>query len=336
MIYSPALRPHCVLHTVPDSAVEVFCFLVRWAGTRALLSQQTSCRVLLQLACVRHWRSALLMSATPPHSPGSGDQAAKERGGASSPVRVLRDDVELQDQPRNFLIQRVTALERQLKIRNADCARLLNERQQLLPLRDRCASQKEVILALRSELELAQAQRESALLAVEGMRSRQRDDEHRRRVERFSEELRSNGAANPAAISCPPPKPSIHVLHHPSTGGGTAPTPAPSSRVPGGTVVSTSAGPQVIYDSSDISSVGFHKKKTLPYDFLGGPGAQQQYMVASVVPARLVDASEDAQTSDMMAAVKEEVGLDAQYAELRDEEERSLQARLKALRDGRP
>lgn len=259
------------------------------------------------------------------------------------------NDDDLEHQSREFLLQRARALDRQLKVRNSDCARLLTERQQLLPLREKCESQKEMILALRGQLDLARAQRESAVDAMETMKRRQRDQEHRDRVANAEramyavppqqrEELppslsqRPSTAAPTTAIS--PKSNNGHSSPPP-----TASTPNIGRRNPGGTVVSTAAGPQLLYDSSDISSVGFTKNAKLPYDFLGGPGAQQQYLSryssGGDVPDGGHDESEDGQVRRVINAAKDQAEMEAKYAEMEDREEEALMARIKALRQGR-
>ncbi|KAK7194697.1 hypothetical protein NESM_000389000 [Novymonas esmeraldas] len=251
----------------------------------------------------------------------------------------------LASESKEFLIRRVQALERQLTIRNNDCARLLEERSQLLPLREKCESQREMILALRSQLDLAQAQRESANDAMEAMKRQQRDTEHRERIER-AERAMYGAAGGPKTNAAGLRKPDI-TTPSPS---GAPPAPSPPSshmhparRAPGGTVVNTASGPQILYNSSDISSVGFATNARLPYDFLGGPGAQVQYLTrhrnnagrdAAEEPEGGVDASDDAQVRRTMAAAAEAVQMDTKYAEMEDKEHEALLARLKALRNG--
>jgi hypothetical protein len=264
---------------------------------------------------------------------------------AASPSPAVDDDLEKQS--KEFLLQRVRALERQLKVRNDDCARLLNERQQLLPLKEKCASQKEMILALRGQLDLAQAQRESAVDAMEMMKRRQRDQEHRDRIA-HAEWAMYSGAPGSASATPPPPSQSTTTANRLSTAMPGSSTQPPSSapnigrRNPGGTVVNTAVGPQLLYDSSDISSVGFTKNAKLPYDFLGGPGAQQQYLARyngggdrGEMPDGGHDASEDAQVRRVIAAAKDQADVETKYAEMEDKEEAALMARIKALREGR-
>lgn len=245
-------------------------------------------------------------------------------------------------QSEEFLVQRVQALERQLMIRNADCARLLEERKQLLPLREKCESQREMLSALREQLDLAKAQRESANDAMEAMRREQRDKEHRDRVERAQHSMYgANDAPKPAASSSDAVLASAPTVGKPPTAQGS--NTHNTRRAPGGTVVTTATGPQIMYDSSDISSVGFATNSKLPYDFLGGPGAQVQYLArhrkdnqasgGGDEPEGGVDASEDGEVRRTMAAAMEQVQLDAKYAELEDKEHEALVARLKALRD---
>ncbi|CAC9531378.1 hypothetical protein conserved [Leishmania donovani] len=273
--------------------------------------------------------------------------AASAATTASAPASPSPEMDNLECQSKDFLIQRVQALERQLKIRNSDCARLLEERQQLLPLKEKCESQREMILALRDQLNLAQAQHESVIDALEEMKRQQRDKEHRERVA-HAERVIYGASAAPKATAGGTNRP--ETSSSPATNAAPSYKPAsalrannPARRAPGGTVVNTSSGPQIIYDSSDISSVGFTKNAKLPYDFLGGPGAQLQYLApsrgsagkeAGEQPEGGFDASDDAQVRRTMAAAAEAIELDAKHAEMEEKEHRALLERLKALREG--
>ncbi|KAG5469385.1 hypothetical protein LSCM1_02602 [Leishmania martiniquensis] len=265
----------------------------------------------------------------------------------AAPASPSADVDNLENESKDFLIQRVRALERQLKIRNSDCARLLEDRTQLAILKQKCESKREMILALREQLGLAQAQRESAEEAMEAMKRQQRDKEHRERVANAKRTICSTNAFPRARVS--------GTDRHQgfiSSGGNAAPKAAPASAArshhtpcpPGGTVVNTASGPQIIYDSSDISSVGFTKNAKLPYDFLGGPEAQLQYLARypEIADAEAEeelgcghDASEEAQVRRTMEVAAEAVNLDAKYAEMEEKEHRALMARVKALREGR-
>ncbi|KPI87970.1 hypothetical protein ABL78_2961 [Leptomonas seymouri] len=249
-----------------------------------------------------------------------------------SPAPPAQEVEDLEHQSKEFLLQRVRALEQQLTTRNRDCARLLADRQQLLPLQEKCESQKEMILALRGQLDVAHAQRDSAIEAMEAMARRQRDQEHRARID--NAERAMYGQPQHAAASSPP-KPATSSS---ASSKQTTSFPNIGRRNPGGTVVNTTAGPQLLYDSSDISSVGFTKNARLPYDFLGGPGAQQQYLSrysgSGEVPDGGHDESKDAQVSRVINAAKDQVQIEAKHAEMEDEEEAALMARLKALREG--
>lgn len=316
-------------------------------------------------------------------APVSYASSTRVNAASATPADGVGDGLE--HQSRDFLLQRVRALEQQLTVRNGDCARLLAERQQLLPLKEKCESQREMILALRGELDLAKAQRESAVDAMETMKRRQRDQEHRDRVQHAERAMYgASGASAAKAAPAAPAMTSTTLLSptqgHPGVRPATAapnnsghnsnsnsnnatatvtngvvspkaPSPSASSstpnigrRNPGGTVVSTAAGPQLLYDSSDISSVGFTKNAKLPYDFLGGPGAQQQYLARysggggsgrGDEPDGGHDESEDGQVRRVIAAAKDQADMEAKYAEMEDKEEEALMARIKALREGR-
>ncbi|KAI5686959.1 hypothetical protein MNV84_06993 [Leishmania braziliensis] len=259
---------------------------------------------------------------------------------AATPASPPPEADNLEGQSKDFLIQRVRALERQLKIRNSDCARLLEERKQLLPLKEKCESQREMIVALRDQLNLAKVQCESANDAMEEMKRRQRNKEHRERVA-YAERALYGANAPPGSTTGNTSRPAT------SSSANATPASAPRSndmrRAPGGTVVNTTSGPQIIYDSSDISSVGFTKNAKLPYDFLGGPGVQLQYLSpyhgnscsgAGEEPEGGCDASDDAQVRRTMATAAEAIEMDAKHTEKEDEEYQALVARLKALRDG--
>ncbi|KAG5493535.1 hypothetical protein JIQ42_01905 [Leishmania sp. Namibia] len=266
----------------------------------------------------------------------------------TSPPSPPAPDVDnLEGESKDFLIQRVRALERQLRIRNSDCARLFEDRKELAILKQKCESQREMILALRDQLDLAQAQRDSANDAMEAMKRQQRDKEHRDRVA-YAERAIYGASVAPRDTAGNTKRPENCI----SSGSNAAPNATPASAAqrnntrcaPGGTVINTASGPQIIYDSSDISSVGFARSAKLPYDFLGGPGAQLQYLSryhgGSHAEAEEElggghDASEEAQVRRTMAAAAEASQLDAKYAEMEDKEHRALLARIKALREGR-
>ncbi|KPA76652.1 hypothetical protein ABB37_07506 [Leptomonas pyrrhocoris] len=283
----------------------------------------------------------------PPSATSTHPTSPHEIPHATPSAAVAAPEVDdLEHQSKEFLLQRVRALERQLTIRNSDCARLLADRQQLLQAREKCASQRETILALQGQLDLARAQRESAVDAMETMKRRQRDQEHRDRIGNAERAM----YGRPQSVAGAPPPPSNPPFSSPpatSSSGGSGSTGAKPSvatpnigrRNPGGTVVNTAAGPQLLYDSSDISSVGFTKNARLPYDFLGGPGAQQQYLARysgeGDVPDGGHNESEDAQVRRVINAAKDQADLEAKYAEMEDKEEEALMARIKALREGR-
>lgn len=289
------------------------------------------------------------MSSPPSPSLSGGDTGSPKSGAALS----LRE--ELQSCTPEQLLQRVEAVERQLKIRNADCARLLHERQQLLPLKEKVESQREMILALREQLALARAQMASAVEALEAREKADRDAAHQQRVQGFHAKM--NGAPPP-----PPLQPPQHQQHQQQPSSPASPSsasrarivaveersPVPNGgskqrRVSGGTVVATGAGPQIILDSSDISSVGFSKRSALPYDFLGGPMAQQQYREQQQPQPQLGpvasgsnSAEEDDEVARVMDMAREAAMLDIQYAQVKDHEEEELRRRVTALRQRPP
>ncbi|EPY30838.1 hypothetical protein STCU_03865 [Strigomonas culicis] len=250
-----------------------------------------------------------------------------------SPSVDAAAEAELLKQSKEFLVRRVMALERQLKIRNADCARLLQERHQLLPLKEKCESQKEMILALKDQVHLLQVEKGSALESLEAMRREQRDAEHQQRMKKVEQVVGPRPAAASAGGSSTYTAPQlqrqgVRILSVQDA------SPPPPSRPPGGTVVNTSVGPQILYDSSDISSVGF-AKQTRPMDFLGGAGAANTLAPATHPGpghAGAVDAAEEADVRRLMAMAKEGAELDVKYAGIQDEEERALRARIDALK----
>ncbi|CAD2217740.1 hypothetical protein AGDE_14673 [Angomonas deanei] len=223
---------------------------------------------------------------------------------------------ELLAKPKEFLVQRVQALERQLKIRNSDCSRLLQERHELLPLKEKCNSQREMILALKEQLEIAKVEKASALEAVERYRKEERNAIHQERIGQA--EAAMGGRATPKirvkSISDSPP---------PSKSGNSSVSPLP----PGGTVVQTSLGPQVIYNSSDISTVGF-SKQSKPVDFLGG---DMRFTQGKAGTGAHAGGSGD-EVKDLMERAKDEANTELKYAEYEEDEDRKLHARLEALK----
>lgn len=260
-----------------------------------------------------------------------------------SPTPCDLDD--LCSQSKDFLVQRVFALERQLKIRNADCSRLLAERHELLPLRDECKSQKELIVTLQDKIQILTAQHASALESVDAMKKKLRDEEHQRRMLRYRDKLENNDQGPP-----PPSAPRMTVMKaNPAPSGMAMQTPTPqrcgggSARdrqpppMPGGTIVTTSTGPQIMYDSSDISSVGFTTKGVAPCDFRRGPIAQQQHVVKC--HGEHLDSEEGEEgIYRVMQMAREEAEMDVKYAEVQNHEEKELRDRFNALRerDGNP
>ncbi|KAG5495072.1 hypothetical protein JKF63_02125 [Porcisia hertigi] len=253
----------------------------------------------------------------------------------------------LESQSTDFLVQRVRALEREMKIRNSDCARLLEERKGLLPLKEKCESQREMISALQDQLQLAQAKLESAEDAIEAMKRQQRDREHRERMahtERALYGANVEPGATTGGTKRPDPSSALASEAAPRHGPACSVASKNMQPPPGGTVVVTAFGPQLTYDNSDISSIGFTKKAKLPHDFLGGPGTQLRYLSTHVgnagrgtaeEPEADHDVSEDAQVHSIMASTAEAIELDSKYANREDKEHEALMARIRALRGER-
>lgn len=311
---------------------------------------------------------------------GGGGHAAVPVGTQSASVDAVNDDDD-ETVSRAVLLSRVAALDRQLRIRNSDCARLLQERHSLLPLRAQCESQSEMIAALHDKVALLETQRESAMETVERLQQQMKHEEHQRRVGGFQQRLSSDsgnygGGGKGCYDSSSPLR--GRPTQGPATiaGGATATTPlavnskirvtgitsggtgggrggVPTTRVaPGGTIVNTRAGQQIIYDSSDISSVGFQKNARLPYDFLGGPGAQQQYQRSvqqqqqqqgggkpnsntngnANSSGAIGSAGEQAEVGRVMDMAMEAAAMEVKYAEVEAAEEAALRARLEALK----
>lgn len=297
-------------------------------------------------------------STPSPHSPRNIDvdlpsgasTATSAPATAETAIASSKAEVDgLEHQSRDFLLQRVRALEQQLRVRNSDCARLLQERKQLLLLKEKCESQKEMILALSGELDLARAQRESAMDAMEAMKRQQRDKEHHDRIAQAERAIYGSGPQSSASNANNSKSGSTNKNTNSSSPKSTALVPNIGRRNPGGTVVNTAAGPQLLFDSSDISSVGFVKNGRLPCDFLGGPSAQEAYLAryngygggsggsadGGVAPDGGNDESEDAQVRRVIDAAKDQAEMEAKYAEMENKEEEALMARIKALREGR-
>lgn len=280
-------------------------------------------------------------------------------------------DVDISEQPKEFLLQRINALDRQLRIRNSDCSRLLQERHALLPLKQKCESQTEMIEALQDKVLLLQAQHVSALETIEQLKKQLRNEAHEERVRGFQRQMGNDGDADvgpptyratqgpkeQGSASLPVTNPAtsrvrvtgITPYSGPSLGAANS-GPQQTRLAPGGTVVNTAVGPQIIYDSSDISSVGFQAGAKVPYDFLGGPAAQEQY--ARTVrfqqqpnsktdnnnkknnsnSASAFDEGEGAEVSRVMNMAREEADMEVKYAEVESKEEQELKARIAALK----
>lgn len=318
-----------------------------------------------------------------------GDNGAASAGPTESPLRRLSDakaelkpgavpaerssadgsggaEGDISERPREFLLQRIAALERQLRIRNADCSRLLQERHALLPLKQKCESQAEMIEALQDKCALVAAQHASAMETVEQLKKQLRTQQHEDRIHGFQERmgveggggkgngngggdggggpppLRSTRGPRDAAPSGPDAGSKVQVIG--VTSGTARPSQSQRRLAPGGTVVSTAMGPQILYDSSDISSVGFQQNAKLPYDFLGGPAAQEQYhrslqqgppqqqSGAHPSASAFDDGGEGAEANRLMEMAKEEAEMAIKYAEVESKEEQELLARFNALK----
>ncbi|ORC90567.1 uncharacterized protein TM35_000083650 [Trypanosoma theileri] len=205
---------------------------------------------------------------------------------------------------------KVSVLERELKLRNAECAKLRQDLQELSQVKQTNESQRDVITGLRNQLELTSVAHASAMEMIEKMKKEIRDKEHRERVESLNARLNEHkpspsGTSNVASLS-----------------NASAPT-----RGTSGGVVLTSSGPQIICNSSGISSLGFAQVQR-PVDFLGGvqKGTQQQQQQPAV------DGEED-EVARIMEMAKEEAMMEIQYAEVEDHEEKELRERFEALRN---
>ncbi|KEG08512.1 hypothetical protein DQ04_07011030 [Trypanosoma grayi] len=199
---------------------------------------------------------------------------------------------------------KVAALENELKQRNAEAVKLRNEMQQLASVKQKNESQQETILALRSELDFARAAHTSALEALEKARKDNRAAEHRERVERLQARLADEEP-------------------HPQAPPGTA----TQKTATAGGIVMTSSGPQVVCNSSDISSLGFGRVQR-PVDFLGG-AQNALHRTGNTAHAK---EGEESEVERLMAMARDGAMMDIQYADVDDHEEKKLRERLEALR----
>lgn len=156
----------------------------------------------------------------------------------SRPVDSLNEGVDLASQSTEFLLERVLVLERQLKIRNADCARLLAERHQLKKGAGQDASS-------GSSHRIRELEREVAGLKDDLANRNHKDpgSTHRtRELEREVERLKSENDALSRRLAHKNEQ-IAYVSSTPQTVDGESRI---GSRV---TIVNTDSGPQVIYDS---------------------------------------------------------------------------------------
>ncbi|RNF11908.1 hypothetical protein TraAM80_00603 [Trypanosoma rangeli] len=198
---------------------------------------------------------------------------------------------------------KVLVLERELKRRTDECTKLRGELREFGELKQKNESQRELILALRDQIEFLRTAHASAVETLEKKANEDRDREHRERLQSINARL------------------GIEVCQ-------TNRLPkkfAPEVSASGG-LVPTSDGAQVVLKSSDISSLGFAPVQR-PVDFLGG----RQNPLQQSENAGSGGAEED-EAARLMEMVKDEALLDVQYAEVADQEEKELRERFEALR----
>eukprot|EP00796_Vickermania_ingenoplastis_P004467 gene4467-3262_t len=154
----------------------------------------------------------------------------------SRPADCLNEGIDLQAQSKDFLIERVLVLERQLKIRNRDCTRLLSERHKM-------QHQKETEMSPEYTRQLEEE--------VDNLRQRNRE---------LTEALNFAQRQKAVAESYPPPVPPAQSR------------PATPSKIGNRvTIFSTETGPQVVFDSC-VSLDGIDRSyASLPRDRRGGP-----------------------------------------------------------------
>ncbi|KAH9578344.1 hypothetical protein LSM04_003252 [Trypanosoma melophagium] len=204
---------------------------------------------------------------------------------------------------------KLSVLERELKLRSAECVELRQNLQELSRVKQTNDSQQEVITRLRSKLEFTTAAHASALEMIEKLKKELREKEHRERVDCLNARLNEHDPS--------PDSGALKATTHNTTAS------VPTSNASGG-VVLTSSGPQIICKSSGISSIGFaHVPR--PVDFLGGVQKRKQQQ------QQAVDGEED-EVARVMEMAKEEAMMDIRYAEVEDHEEKELRERFNALR----
>ncbi|CCW63115.1 unnamed protein product [Phytomonas sp. EM1] len=225
----------------------------------------------------------------------------------------------LQSYSKEYLIRRVVILEHELKKQNSACAHLLQQCRALSPLRKENEAQKEMIVSQQRQIELLQAEKASSSEQIRLLRKEISDKEHQERVDRVRN-----------VIGKEPPRNASDI------GAGSG---RPRGALPGGTVVNTRMGPQIVYDSSSISSVGFSRDVAIPLDFLGGPDVQSQLQQRGsgarskgLAGPQNADRSEEAGLHQVLQIAKDEAKLSQKYREMERREEQELQARLEALR----
>lgn len=137
------------------------------------------------------------------------------------PFDCLNEGLNLQAQSKDFLIERVIVLERQLKIRNSDCSRLLMER---------------LTLKQQNALGASSFQRSSRLEELE-----QEVKELRQRNRELEQVLLSRGEPQSPRGGAPP-----MVSSHSIPRSESLTSQCYGSRI---TIFNTDKGPQVVYDS---------------------------------------------------------------------------------------
>lgn len=162
----------------------------------------------------------------------------------------MNEGLDLEAQTKEFLIERVLVLERQLKIRNSDCSRLLLDRHELLQRRQeqsRAPESMERMMTLERE--------------VEDLRRRNHE------LSDLVRELQQQQQGRPAD----PQYPASQPRYSPVQGQGASSRPSTpqklGSRV---TIFNTEMGPQVVYDS------GVYLDAPMDTSYVSSPGADHR------------------------------------------------------------
>lgn len=164
----------------------------------------------------------------------------------------MNEGLDLEAQTKEFLIERVLVLERQLKIRNSDCSRLLLD---------------------RHELQQRRQEQNRPPGSAERMRALEREVEDlRRRNHELSElvrELQQQQQHHQQGKSSDPLYPASQPRYSPVQGQGVGSRPSTpqklGSRV---TIFNTEMGPQVVYDS------GVYLDAPMDNSYVSSPGGE--------------------------------------------------------------